>query len=122
LENGQNLCLLHVNTIHWAQIIVLFGLQGSVSKITIHFLLGDEFDDKCKIWQNVCLLYINTTHGAQMNILKLFESLAQIAVTVLFPIEVCLDGRDLSGIFVFNMNFLPFKTFKVELTLLNYLG
>ena len=46
-DNGPlsvpNLCLLHMITTHWAQIIILFGLRGSVCEITIHFLFGDKF-------------------------------------------------------------------------------
>ena len=50
----QNLCLLHLNTSRWAQIIVLFVLGGSVSEIKAHFLFGDKFSDKRKI----CVHYI----------------------------------------------------------------
>ena len=58
-----------MNTTQRAQIIILFGLRGSVSEITTHFLFGDEFGDKRKIWQNVCLLHMNTTHRAQIIVL-----------------------------------------------------
>ena len=58
-----------MNTTHWAQIIVLFGLRGSVSEITSHFLFGDKFGDKRKIWQNCCLLHMNNTHWAQIIVL-----------------------------------------------------
>ena len=51
---SKMLCLLPMYITHWAQIIVLFGLRGSVSEITTHFLFGDKFGDKRKICQ-ICV-------------------------------------------------------------------
>ena len=58
-----------MNTTHRVQIIVLFGLRGSISEITTHFLFGPKFDDKSKIGQHLCLLHINTNHRAQIIVL-----------------------------------------------------
>ena len=74
-----------MNTTHWAQIIVLFGLRGSVSEITTHFLFGNEFGDKRKIWQNVCLLHMNNTQRAQISVLfGLRGSVSEITAHFLF--------------------------------------
>ena len=76
------MCLLHLNTTQWAEIIVLFALRGSVSEIRTHFLFGDEFGDKRK---NVCLLHMNTTQRVQIIVLfGLQGSVSEITADFLF--------------------------------------
>ena len=58
-----------MNITQRVQITILFGLRGSISEITAHFLFGDKFGDKRKIWQNLCLLHLNTTRWAQIIVL-----------------------------------------------------
>ena len=69
----------------WAQIIVPFDIRGPVSEIMAHFLFGDKFDDKRKIWQNLCLLHMNTTRWAQIIVLFILRgSVSEIKAHFLF--------------------------------------
>ena len=93
-KTWPDLCLLHLNTTHWAQIIVLFGLRGPVSELTAHFLFGDKFGDKCKICQNWCLLHMNTTLWAQIIVLfGLRGFVSEITTHFLFVTNLALNVK-----------------------------
>ena len=110
------MCLLHLNTTHLAQIIVLFGLRGSVSEITAHFLFGNKLGDKHKIWPDLSLLHMNSTHWAQIIVLlDLRGSISEIKAHFLFGTNSTINvtfgqiGVITSEYYLLGPNYRPFR-------------